>query len=262
MPSCRRRRRASRGCRRAGSAEFGPGFLAEPSELIGLPADRLGVALQPSGCGDFVLPAEPDVERAFADEFLRRVAATVAGDVARADGDEVWRHAELVAQLGDAGRPEQVDLDRPVERRVERNGGGRVNDDVGGRPDRPVLAGEAEPVGADVAGHGVDATCGHLVERLGRVGCGVGVAQPVEGVVLQQLLLDPLRCGRALTVADQEDQFAPGHAAQKSLDERGADEPGRAGDGDALASERLGDHNGHVYQMVETDSMVDAMVTG
>ena len=48
--------------------------------------------------------------------------------------------------------------------------------------------------------------------------------------------------GRALAVAHQQDQLAVGHAAQQAFDQRRADEPGRPGDGDAFASERLGDH--------------------
>ena len=62
-------------------------------------------------------------------------------------------------------------------------------------------------------------------------------AEAVEGVVLQQLPLDPPGGGRALAVAHEQDQVAVGHTTQQPLDERRADEPGRAGDGDALAGQ-------------------------
>ena len=66
--------------------------------------------------------------------------------------------------------------------------------------------------------------------------------EPVEGVVLEQLALDTLRRGRPLAAADQQHEVAVGDAAQQALDQRRADEPGRAGDGDPFAGERLGDH--------------------
>ena len=105
-----------RQCRGPGGAEFGACRLAELGEPLGLPAQRLGVALEPSGSRDLVAPTETHVERAFADELLRGVAAPVAGDVAGADRDEVGRDAEFVAEGGDSCRAEQVDLDRSIER--------------------------------------------------------------------------------------------------------------------------------------------------
>ena len=38
---------------------------------------------------------------------------------------------------------------------------------------------------------------------------------------------------------------------RQPLDQGGAHEAGRAGDGNPLASERFSDHNGYVYQMVD-----------
>ena len=67
-------------------------------------------------------------------------------------------------------------------------------------------------------------------------------AQAVEGVVLEQLALDAAGRRRALAVAHQQDELAPGHAAQQPFDQRRADEPRRPGDGDPFAGERLGDH--------------------
>ncbi len=145
--------------------------------------------------------------------------------------------ADLVAEVGDARRPEQVDLDGRVERRVERDGRGRVDDDVARRPDGAVDVVQAEPVAGDIAGDRGD-PAGH---RRVEVGAVLG-AEAVEGVVLEDLLAGPLGGGRALAVADQQHEVAVGHAAQQSLDEGGADESGAAGDGDLLPGERRGDH--------------------
>ena len=130
------------------------GLAAEVPELVGLAADGLGVAAQASGCGDLLAPVEAEIERALADQFLGRVAAAVAGDVARADGDEVRRDAGRVQRVGDARRAEQVDLDGGVERRVEGDRRRRVDDDVAAGEGGPIGVAEAEAVGADVAGDG------------------------------------------------------------------------------------------------------------
>ena len=67
-------------------------------------------------------------------------------------------------------------------------------------------------------------------------------AEAVEGVVLQHLALDPLRRGRPLAGPHEQDDLAAGDGAQQSLDQRGPDEAGRSGHGDALAGEGFGDH--------------------
>jgi len=67
-------------------------------------------------------------------------------------------------------------------------------------------------------------------------------AQAVEGVVLEQLALDAAGRGRAPAVAHQQDQLAPGDAAQQPFDQRRPDEPRRPRDGDPCARQRLGDH--------------------
>jgi hypothetical protein len=61
-------------------------------------------------------------------------------------------------------RAEQVDLDGEVERRVERHGGGRVDDGVAGGEDGAARLVEAEAVGADVARDDRDPALDHLVE--------------------------------------------------------------------------------------------------
>ena len=118
--SGRRRRPARRGPRAPNSAR-----------RSGVAALGLDVAPGNGGRrGDLAAPVEADGERAVLDRLLGGGAAAVAGDVAGADGDEVGRDAELVEQLGDADRAEEVDLDRPVEGGVERDGRRRVDDHV------------------------------------------------------------------------------------------------------------------------------------
>ena len=102
------------GCSRR--AELAACLLAEAGELLRLSAECLGVALESPRRIDFALPAQSDVERALADQLLRRVAAPVASDVAGTDRNQVRMHVEFVAEPCDAGRAEQVDLDGAVER--------------------------------------------------------------------------------------------------------------------------------------------------
>ncbi len=115
-----------------------------------------------------------------------------------------------------------------------------MDDDVGGAPQFAVGVVQPEPVAGDVAGDGSDATCDGVVEVV-----AVRLAQPVEGVVLQDLPLGAASGGRAAAVAHEEDEFAIGNAAQQPFDERGPDEPGRPGDRNALARQRGGDRVGH-----------------
>ena len=70
----------------------------------------------------------------------------------------------------------------------------------------------------------------------------------VEGVVVDDLFLHALlRAVDAPAGTDHEHQLAAGHRADEPLDEGGADEPGRTGDGDPSPRERLGDHGDDVY---------------
>ena len=117
-----------------------------------------------------------------------------------------------------------------------------MDDDVARREHGAVGLVEAEPVGADVTGDRGDATGDLVVERVAELG-----AQVVEGVVADDLLLHPLVRGRAPAGTDHEHQLAPGNRPDEPLDEGGADEPGRTGDGDPSPRERLGDHGDDVY---------------
>jgi hypothetical protein len=204
-------------------------------------ARGLGVALEAPGGGHLLAPVETDVEGPLADELLGGVAAAVAGDVAGGHGHEVRGDAQLAAEFGQSGGAEQVDLHGQVERGVERHRGGRVDDHLRGGELRPTVGIEAQAVGADVAGDRGHPAGDHLVEAAAELG-----PQPVERVVLEDLLAGTLGGGGATAAADQQEQLAVGDAAQQPLDQRGADEAGRSGDGDAFARERLGDHGGHV----------------
>ena len=86
-----------------------------------------------------------------------------------------------------------------------------------------------------------------VVTRLGDVGEVVAAllalgAQPVERVVLEDLAFGASCGAGSLAVADEQHELAVGDRAQQPLDERGADESGRAGDGDPFPRERFGDH--------------------
>jgi hypothetical protein len=145
--------------------------------------------------------------------------------------------AELVQQRHDPRGAQQVDLHGAVEWRVEGDRGRRVDDDVARGERGPIVLAEPEAVGADVAGDGAHAPRGHLLEALA---AELG-PQPVERVVPEDLPLHPpLRRGPPAG-ADQEHELAVRHLAQQPLDECGADEAGGAGDGDALAGQRVGD---------------------
>ena len=98
---------------------------------------------------------------------------------------------------------------------------------------------QTEAVTGDVAGDR-----GHPAGHVGEVVASFLALgpQPVEGVVLEDLAFGAPSGAGALAVADEQDQFAVGDRSEQPLDERGADEPGRAGDGDPLPRELFGDH--------------------
>ena len=177
------------------------------------------------------------MERRLDEELLVGLAATVAGDVAGRDGDEVGSDAVLVHHVEDAVGAEEVDLDRGVERVVERHGGSGVHDDVGARPDGAVLFGQTEAVGADISGDDGDALVAVGVELVAEL-----AAQLVERVVLEDLALDATLHRATARRTDEQDESTVGNAAQQPLHERRAEEAGASGDGDAFPCEGLGDH--------------------
>jgi hypothetical protein len=146
--------------------------------------------------------------------------------------------AQVVEGLGDAAGAEQVDLDRAVERRVEGHGGRAVDHDVAAGQRGPAGVVEAEAVGADVAGD-------HLHPPLdGGVELGLAqlLAQPVEGVVAEDLAAGPRLHRRPLAGSDEQHQLTAGNGPQQALDQGGAEEARPARDRDALPIKGLGDH--------------------
>ena len=83
----------------------------------------------------------------------------------------------------------------------------------------------------------------------------MGLAESIEGVVLQDFLARSLRRWRAFAVADEEDKVAVGDAAKQSLDQCGAHETGRPGDGNSLTRKGFSNHvscsSTILYQLVE-----------
>ena len=234
--------------RGAGGAELAAGLGAQAGELLWLPTGGLVVAAEPASSGDLGAPVEPEVERSRRNELLRCAAAAVAGHVTGRHGDEVRGDPELGEQSGDAGRPEQVDLDGRVERRVERHRRRRMDDRVA-RPEHLAIGvGQGEAIAADVAADRRDPSRRQLGEAIATV----LLAEPVEGVVLEQLALDALCRRRPLAVAHEQHQLTVGHGAEQALDQRRPDESGRPGDGDARSRERLSDHGLQVLARFST----------
>jgi hypothetical protein len=114
-----------------------------------------------------------------------------------------------------------------------------VDDDVTLGEDGSVALGEAEAVGSHVAGDDGEAPVDHVVEGFGPAELD---AKPVEGVVADDLALDPLGRRRAAPAPHEHDDLAVRHRPEQPLDDGRAQEAGGAGDGDALAGQCLGDH--------------------
>ena len=123
---------------------------------------------------------------------------------------------------------------------------------------------EAEAVGADVAGDR-PAPGGRPSRRRPRRRRARARRRS------KQSLLKISRSARCSTVRaaagpDEQHELAVGHRPQQPLDQRGAEEAGRAGDGDALAGQGLGDHGvvlaGPVYHLVDERRARSSMATG
>ena len=140
-----------------------------------------------------------------------------------------------VSGLRDAGRAEEVDLDGEVERRVERDRGGGVDDDVAAR---------RAPRVRRRRGRGrrcrrrrrPPAPAGRPSRR--RPPCRRARSRSRS----KQSFLKISRCGPLLDGAhaarpDEQHELAVGHRPQQPLDQGGAQEAGGAGDGDALAGQ-------------------------
>ena len=148
---------------------------------------------------------------------------------------------------GDSAGPQEVDLDGVVEGRVETDGCGRVHGDVD-RAQHPLpFIVETEAIGTDIAGDRGDPAGAHRGEVFAREstgGDGVGFecgAKPVEGVVAEDVPIDPVLCAATPGAHDQH-QFAIGDGAEESFDECRAEKAGGARDRDPLAAEFLANH--------------------
>ena len=80
------------------------------------------------------------------------------------------------------------------------------------------------------------------------------VAKAIERVVLENVAVHPV-LGAAPTGPNDEYELTVGDGAKEPFDQRGAEETGRAGDGDALPGEVLPNHvscsSKALYQLVE-----------
>ena len=131
-------------------------FLVKSFRLVGLARLGLQVVAQPAGDGDLVLPRHVEREAVLAEQLLLGLALVRAGHVGGGDGDEVAGRPGVGHGGGDPGGAEQVDLDGLGQGRVEGDGGGGVDDDVGPAQRVPPCFVESESVAPDVAGHGLD----------------------------------------------------------------------------------------------------------
>ena len=176
---------------------------------------------------------EPLIARAVAALAVDGVEPERARDVLLSAVAKVVGQATEVQVLRDLGvEPTVSDLRR------RRRG---VDHDVAGGDGVAAGVVEAEAVGADVAGDHVDPSGHHLLER--RPATEV-LAHAVEAVVPEDLPVGALLDGALASGPDEQHELAVGDRAQQPLDERGAQEAGGAGDGDALAGEVVANHVG------------------
>ena len=101
-----------------------------------------------------------------------------------------------------------------------------------------LLAGDvqAEAVDADITRHGQHPAV-HLAIELG----AEFAPETVEAIVLDDLAADPI-CRPPAPGSDQQCHLGLRNGAQQPLGERGAEEPGRAGNGDAPPPEGFTEH--------------------
>ena len=135
---------------------------------------------------------------------------------------------------GHAGGPEQVDFDGGVERRIETDGGGRMDDDVTLRKELTPVVVETEAVRGHVAGHRRD-PAGHF----GLEPVAVLLTQAVEAIVAEDLTGHPLGRCRPASGAHQEHHPGVGDGPQQSLDQGCSQESGGSGDEELPALEGM-----------------------
>ena len=223
-------------------AELLSSFLAEPLQHVRSSACCVEVGSGTPCCLNFGSPIDRDVERRLRKKLFVGLAAPVSCDVAGGHADEVRLD---VGRLQDGEYPvrsEQIDLDRRVERVVERNGGRAVNHDVGAAESSRVGFVETKAIDGHVAGDDAQLAACTVAELVAPL-----LAQSVEGVVAQNLAFDPPVDIASPRLPHEEDQVAIVDGAQQTLDERCTEEPCAPGDGYPFPGECLCDHRQQFY---------------
>ena len=168
------------GARAGGGPARGPdGALGLLDEAVLVQRQaRLGLDVAPPGAGgvELGLDVEVGLGRRRAGRPLEHEPGALAGGVGRRDVDEVGVAAGLAERVQQSRGALAVELERLVERLLEGDGGGAVDDDVD-------VAHALEPVVAEVAADGLDVAAVEALERLARQDL---VAQAAFGVAAQQ----------------------------------------------------------------------------
>ncbi len=134
----------------AGSADLATSLLGELLEPFGFARLGLEVIAQPSGGRDLLFPRDVQCEAVLAEQLLLGLPLMCAGDVCGRHSDQMGGRPGVGHRCGNPRRPEEVDLDRLGQRRVEGHGRSGVDDDVGlGQRGTAGLV-ETETVASDV----------------------------------------------------------------------------------------------------------------
>jgi hypothetical protein len=205
--------------------------LGDPSAVV------LDVGARATRRIDFGPPIEGLIERSVDQGDLRGIAFAVASHVAGAYCNQVWGDIEALQGSNQAHWPHEVNFGGTIEGLVEGHSGGAVDDDVAGSEEVPAGVVEPKPFLGDVASNSEDSLGGHLDKAI----FAEVLSETVEGVVLENVSLDPLLCG-ATPGAHDEHKLAVGDPAEEAFYEGCPQKTGRAGDGYAFALERLPDH--------------------
>ena len=229
----------------AGAAQFPSGLLVEPGQAIGAAGLGLGVAALAAGGPDLGTPVHLHAEGVGVQQLLFGLTLVGSGHVSGGDRDEVDRApaALLLGELPGRHRgrrhprgPEEIDLDGSVEWRVEAHRCRRVDHDVAIGEFLEPVAVEAEAVGSHVAGDRR-----YPRDHVGIEPLPVLLAEPVEAVVLHDLLGGPLHGGGTAAGSDEEHDLTVGDGPQEALDQGSPQEAGGTGDEEAFAGQGVAD---------------------
>ena len=220
--------------RRACARVFLGGLGHEVLEHLGLSRLRLDLVTRLQRHLRLELVVDLVIERALGDHALLH-----AGDIGGRHVDEVRRVVRGRRSI-EVPRAEQVGLESFVDRRVEADGGGRVDDVIHARGDLGLAP-------AEVALQHVDL----LVEQgQERVVAAQAFAQDVEGRLARQVM-DPVDGRRGLLAAHQDGHAGVREVEQEPLQDHLTQEAGHAGQEDALAGQRLDDRAASLYHAAD-----------